>query len=296
MIERFNKNDGFRAFASAVFSMSVLNLLYSIILTAFPSIEGDAVFWCANAIMQLALVGVVLAYCKVRNISVISAASLRQKPRALDLLCVVGIGVGALAFMLPLQNFLVMWLESMGINTSVSLPIDDTAGNIVLLVVIACVMPAFCEEFVFRGVLGNGLAELGIWRASVIGGLLFSLFHMNPAQTLHQFVMGFLFVFYILASGSFWTSFAAHLLNNLLTIVLTLTLGKKIDAWSMEYWCVFMLAGIVVAVPLFLVMCKKSRFVDREKEEYDVKQKNETIFLFAFALFVCVLFWVAKLF
>lgn len=156
-----------------------------------------------------------------------SAASLDVKPRVADVFLTMGAGAGTLAFMLPLQNFIVNWFEWMGFEVSVSVPVTGTAGNVVLLIVVACIMPAFCEELVFRGALGNGLAETGLWSASLLGGALFSLFHMNPAQTLHQFVMGFLLVFYILVTGSFWCSFAAHLFNNLLTVVLSLTLGEK---------------------------------------------------------------------
>lgn len=162
-------------------------------------------------ILQASLAGVVALYCKSKNISFFSAASLDVKPRVADVFLTLGAGAGTLAFMLPLQNFIVNWFEGRGFEVSVSVPVTGTAGNVVLLIVVACIMPAFCEELVFRGALGNGLAETGLWSASLLGGALFSLFHMNPAQTLHQFVMGFLLVFYILVTGSFWCSFAAHL-------------------------------------------------------------------------------------
>lgn len=227
MIDKFDKNDGLRIFSFTVFAVLIINLLYSMLLTVFPSLDGEAGFWCVNVILQASLAGVVALYCKSKNISFFSAASLDVKPRVADVFLTMGAGAGTLAFMLPLQNFIVNWFEWMGFEVSVSVPVTGTAGNVVLLIVVACIMPAFCEELVFRGALGNGLAETGLWSASLLGGALFSLFHMNPAQTLHQFVMGFLLVFYILVTGSFWCSFAAHLFNNLLTVVLSLTLGEK---------------------------------------------------------------------
>ena len=184
----------------------------------------------------------------------------------------------------------------MGFEVSVSVPVTGTAGNVVLLIVVACLMPAFCEELVFRGALGNGLAETGLWSASLLGGALFSLFHMNPAQTLHQFVMGFLLVFYILVTGSFWCSFAAHLFNNLLTVVLSLTLGEKIDAWSMDYWYIFILAGAACALPLVWLLYKRRRFVVPEGCDKDAREKNFTLLLLLPAVLVCVLFWLSALF
>ena len=131
MIEKFDKNDGLRFFSFAVFAVLIINLLYSMLLSVFPSLEGDAGFWCVNVVLQASLVGVVALYCKSRNISLRSAASLNVKPRAADMLCAIGIGAGALAFMLPLQNYVAVWLESMGFDISVSVPVDGSAANIV---------------------------------------------------------------------------------------------------------------------------------------------------------------------
>lgn len=296
MIDKFDKNDGLRIFSFTVFAVLIINLLYSMLLTVFPSLDGEAGFWCVNVILQASLAGVVALYCKSKNISFFSAASLDVKPRVADVFLTMGAGAGTLAFMLPLQNFIVNWFEWMGFEVSVSVPVTGTAGNVVLLIVVACIMPAFCEELVFRGALGNGLAETGLWSASLLGGALFSLFHMNPAQTLHQFVMGFLLVFYILVTGSFWCSFAAHLFNNLLTVVLSLTLGEKIDAWSMDYWYIFILAGAACALPLVWLLYKRRRFVVPEGCDKDAREKNFTLLLLLPALLVCVLFWLSALF
>lgn len=296
MIDKFDKNDGLRIFSFTVFAVLIINLLYSMLLTVFPSLDGEAGFWCVNVILQASLAGVVALYCKSKNISFFSATSLDVKPRVADVFLTLGAGAGTLAFMLPLQNFIVNWFEWMGFEVSVSVPVTGTAGNVVLLIVVACIMPAFCEELVFRGALGNGLAETGLWSASLLGGALFSLFHMNPAQTLHQFVMGFLLVFYILVTGSFWCSFAAHLFNNLLTVVLSLTLGEKIDAWSMDYWYIFILAGAACALPLVWLLYKRRRVVVPEGCDKDAREKNFTLLLLLPALLVCVLFWLSALF
>ena len=173
MIDKFDKNDGLRIFSFTVFAVLIINLLYSMLLTVFPSLDGEAGFWCVNVILQASLAGVVALYCKSKNISFFSATSLDVKPRVADVFLTLGAGAGTLAFMLPLQNFIVNWFEWMGFEVSVSVPVTGTAGNVVLLIVVACIMPAFCEELVFRGALGNGLAETGLWSASLLGGALF---------------------------------------------------------------------------------------------------------------------------
>lgn len=49
--------------------MLIINLLYSMLLTVFPSLDGEAGFWCVNVILQASLAGVVALYCKSKNIS-----------------------------------------------------------------------------------------------------------------------------------------------------------------------------------------------------------------------------------
>ena len=52
MIDKFDKNDGLRIFSFTVFAVLIINLLYSMLLTVFPSLDGEAGFWCVNVILQ----------------------------------------------------------------------------------------------------------------------------------------------------------------------------------------------------------------------------------------------------
>lgn len=79
MIDKFDKNDGLRIFSFTVFAVLIINLLYSMLLTVFPSLDGEAGFWCVNVILQASLAGVVALYCKSKNISFFSATSLDVK-------------------------------------------------------------------------------------------------------------------------------------------------------------------------------------------------------------------------
>ena len=51
MIDKFDKNDGLRIFSFTVFAVLIINLLYSMLLTVFPSLDGEAGFWCVNVIL-----------------------------------------------------------------------------------------------------------------------------------------------------------------------------------------------------------------------------------------------------
>ncbi|MDY3918876.1 MAG: CPBP family intramembrane glutamic endopeptidase [Candidatus Limivivens sp.] len=87
------------------------------------------------------------------------------------------------------------------------------AGFWLNLLVVA-VIPAVCEEFIFRGVFYSGYRENGILKAALTCGLVFGLMHRNVNQFFYASVLGVLFCFLVEATGSIFSSIAAHFLIN----------------------------------------------------------------------------------
>lgn len=77
-------------------------------------------------------------------------------------------------------------------------------------VLFIAVLPAFVEEFVFRGVYYQGLRKHGFWKTAFITGLFFGLMHMNWNQFSYGFVLGILFAFLIEATGNIRASIIVH--------------------------------------------------------------------------------------
>jgi membrane protease YdiL (CAAX protease family) len=71
------------------------------------------------------------------------------------------------------------------------------------------------EEALFRGVLLQGLRRQWPARwAVVFTALLFTLFHANPWQVLAPLVLGLLYGWLTLRTGTLWPAIMAHALNN----------------------------------------------------------------------------------
>lgn len=93
-------------------------------------------------------------------------------------------------------------------------------GYVVLALLVIAVLPAVCEEFLFRGViLSNVRASVGDIRAIFIVGFCFALFHASPEQTVYQFICGCMFAFLAVRSGSVLPGMFIHFLNNALIII-----------------------------------------------------------------------------
>lgn len=96
------------------------------------------------------------------------------------------------------------------------------------------VIPAVCEEIVFRGALLRGLASrLPALLALGIGSAMFALYHLRPVQMLPTFTLGLVLGVLALRTGSVLPSVIAHALNNAAAIAVARrgdTIGSGLDA------------------------------------------------------------------
>lgn len=89
--------------------------------------------------------------------------------------------------------------------------------NVVMIIIIYAVFPAFTEEVLFRGMILN---RLGIHyskrKALVVSALLFGLMHLNPWQALLAFVSGLFFGWIYMEFKTIWLCMFMHCYNNIL--------------------------------------------------------------------------------
>jgi membrane protease YdiL (CAAX protease family) len=108
---------------------------------------------------------------------------------------------------------------------------DDFAGEIlwetstmqdyegVLLFISTAIVPAFCEEFLFRGVICNQLRPYGKTVAVIGSAVLFGLMHQNVCQLFYATVAGVVLAILYLETKSIWAPILLHLYNNLSSVV-----------------------------------------------------------------------------
>ena len=91
--------------------------------------------------------------------------------------------------------------------------------NLIFAILFVCIIPTITEELLIRKIVLDGLKEVGEVFAVFIGGLLFSIFHMNPAQTVYQFIVGSAFCYVALKGGNYLVTMLAHFINNLFIVL-----------------------------------------------------------------------------
>lgn len=101
-------------------------------------------------------------------------------------------------------------------------PQGDTGliGLLQLLFVFG-LLPAFCEELAFRGLILTGLARrFRPWTAIFLSSFLFSLYDMNVFRCLPHFVLGCILGFLVLRTGSVLTAMVFHFVYSALLLTI----------------------------------------------------------------------------
>ena len=103
---------------------------------------------------------------------------------------------------------------------------SHTALDVVIQFLVGAMVPAFCEEFLFRGAILENCLPFGRGRAILISALLFGVMHQNAEQILYAFAAGVLLGIVYERTGSVWNCTFLHLVNNFLSFAMMLMADK----------------------------------------------------------------------
>jgi membrane protease YdiL (CAAX protease family) len=112
---------------------------------------------------------------------------------------------------------------------------DQSVYVFVLNFITVAVLPAICEEWIFRGTLQKLLTErLNIHIAVFLAALFFSLIHFEFSGFLPRVILGMFLGYLFYYSGSLWASIFAHLVNNGAQVVFIYLNNKGIYKMDVE--------------------------------------------------------------
>ncbi len=146
----------------------------------------------------------------------------------------------------------------------------DTYSVLLVNLIVVAILPAFGEEFLFRGVIQKFFwnltknPHLGI----IISATIFSAIHFQFFGFVPRFLLGAFFGYLVYYSNSLWPAIWAHFFNNALAVSAFFminrgqldedieSLGSKGDDF------VFVIFGLIAAVFIgYQLFRKKSRFI-----------------------------------
>lgn len=97
----------------------------------------------------------------------------------------------------------------------------DLGMGFIISTIFIAVMPAVCEEAMFRGVIQNSLKKIpNKWVVIVIIGVLFGACHGSVLKFLSTGLIGALFAYIVYETGNIVYTVILHFLNNFVAVVL----------------------------------------------------------------------------
>jgi len=140
----------------------------------------------------------------------------------------------------------------------------DSIGGLFFNVFMIAILPAIGEELLFRGVIQRIFTRMtksnhwGIW----ISAILFSALHMQFYGFIPRMLLGALFGYLLVWSGSIWLPIFAHFLNNGLAVVAMYLIDKKmlnpeVENFGSESGTYYAAALSILLVGVFLYLIKR---------------------------------------
>ena len=153
--------------------------------------------------------------------------------------------------------------EALRASTEALLHSEGTLDFLALLVAIA-IVPAFCEEVLFRGFVQSGLVRQAArpFSGVVATAVVFGLFHLDPWRFLLVVPLGIFLGWLRETSGSLWPAILAHALNNALTVTFT-SAGLAATDRAPGNAATALLAAGLVTLALFAGRRRPGRPADR---------------------------------
>jgi hypothetical protein len=179
----------------------------------------------SSIINQGALLGFCFLLCKIRHIDLFKATAVNQKVSLSIILILPILSLFLIMSNTPLLTAVDNFFELIkykvpDINID---PLLNSPLGIIGIIFATCVLPAICEELVFRGIILQGLASrFRPINAILLSAFAFSMMHMSPAQTVHQFILGIALGYVVLTTKSLWAGVLLHFLNNLWAVLGTI--------------------------------------------------------------------------
>lgn len=212
------------AFVLAQFTSIIgISLTQTIMEACGKSATSINAFWDTAAgyllqaiYMNIAFVLIFIWYYKGRN-----KQQLFHKPNQSTLkyfgLCVL-LGIASLFLLSGTLNYFQLLVDKLGFtSSSLSYELNSPKNYLISLISLALI-PAVCEELIFRGIITTALKQKGEIFAIVLSSIMFAIFHFSPSQLLYPICFGLILSTVYLSTNNIIFPILLHFINNALSL------------------------------------------------------------------------------
>lgn len=195
-------------------------------------------------------------------------------------------------------------LTRVGLMTENRAAADFARANPLVLFFVVLLLPAVCEEVVYRGILPAAFEECGVLPAVVGSSMLFAFAHMDLARFPVYFCVGLLFCAMTYVSRSLFPSIFAHILYNTATVYLTgyvRGVAAHLESFALLLIVLSLLTGLIAFLSLSAASRTYAAYAAAGLDSAYTPQKmtaaekwhGKTAVCFSLPFLMCVLIYIA---
>lgn len=309
---KYDDKDAGWGYLFAVLVPLIFQLIVSIILTIISTKQGTtptellkiiyvaAIYYTLNGLTFFAL------FCffnKFRKKRAFVCAKIDFKIGWKNTLIIIALSIIVLFGFNYFINLLSYLMQLCGYNPDASLPLPlDNVGWLFINLFILALVPAICEELIYRGIIMNGLRKFGNITAIFLSAAIFAVAHGSAMQTIYQFILGVVLGYIVVKTGSLVASMLFHFLNNAMVLVVNYILNVtqsetfasilKTETWT-AFDIIFAICmaiattGAVILLVSFLKSNKKELLYEKTNEKLNPTAK----ILFIISAVISIIIW-----
>lgn len=163
------------------------------------------------------------------------------------------IGIATLFLLSGTLNYVQLLIDKLGFSsTELPYKLDSVPSFIVTLISLA-VIPAICEELIFRAVLVNALKHKGELFAIIFSSIMFALFHFSLSQLIYPICFGLILSIVYLRTKNILFPILLHFINNALTLSIQYFSGSSTSTFTHSA-ATLICALITLAIWVYLIV------------------------------------------
>lgn len=297
---------GFFVFAyfATMLVLSYVFVIISFLATSFKSIDTVAMFYMEIfiSVFSAFVPGLFYFLFSRRSISdTIKTSYVRQK----ELWALVFVGMAVAMVANTASDMIQTNFSFFGLQNTLDMTSKaNTPLEIVLYIISTAVVPAFAEEFAFRGILMGALRKFGDAFAIIASAIVFGAMHGNIVQVPFAFILGLVFAYVDCKTNSILPSIIIHFINNFYAVMLDVLQSTGVFSdrvFMMIYFILIAVFCILGLVSFFLIIRKDKNYFRISDKSIQtcgnepiilltLKEKIKAFFINPGTLFVMILF------
>lgn len=186
-----------------------------------------------------------------------------------------------------------MLIDKMNINPTMiesALVFDNSLIGKILFFVEIAILPAILEEILFRKVMLNGAKKHGTVFGIIFTSIMFGMIHMNIPQALNAMLIGIIFAYITIKTGTILPAMILHGINNGLSTLLMINENNITANNIINYVYIgLVIIGAIVLVKKILTNKKEFTLQNENKNNIDIKMVLSNYYIIVLIMFFVIM-------